>query len=93
MNKLIAPAVLIALSLPACRGFQRHDSPQAGYSNALECVVVQGDTAERAAQLCSQRGFDPSVPRYREAFMSALECVRTKGGGAAEAAAACGQTG
>ena len=89
MNKLLAAGLLVSTLLAGCRGFQRQDSRDGGFAHALECVEVQGDAAERAAELCSRRGFDPSVPRFREGFMAALDCVRGKGGTAAEAAAAC----
>jgi hypothetical protein len=91
MKKLALAPVLVCLVLPACRGYQRQDSRATGYANALECMEVQGDTAERAAELCSRRSFDPAVSEYREGFKAALECARSKGAGAAEAAAACRQ--
>jgi hypothetical protein len=89
MKTLLVTTSLIAVLLPACRGFQRQDSSETGFANALECVEVHGDTAERAAELCSRRSFDPAVEEYRKGFEAALECVRAKGAGAAEAAAAC----
>jgi hypothetical protein len=91
MKTPLATLVLVALLLPACRGFQRQDSRETGFANALECVEVQGDTAERAAELCSRRGFDPAVEEYQEGFKAGLDCARSQGAGAAEAAAACRQ--
>ena len=89
MKNLLVATILVALSLPGCRGFQRQNSRDTGYANALECVEVQGDTAERAAELCSRRGFQPGVHEYQEGFNAGLDCARSKGAGAVEAAAAC----
>jgi hypothetical protein len=81
---------LVVLTLPACRvGFQRQDDPKTGYANALECMVQQGDTAARAAELCGRRGFAPDTHKYQEGYRQALDCARAKGGSAADAAAAC----
>jgi hypothetical protein len=91
MKSLCVSTVLVVLLLSGCRGFQRQDSHATGFANALECVEVQGDTAERAAELCSRRGFDPSVSAYAEGFEAGLACARSKGAGAVEAAAACRQ--
>jgi hypothetical protein len=91
MKNLLVSTALLALVLTGCRGFQRQDSRDTGFANALECVEVQGDTAERAAELCSRRGFDPAVEDYQEGFKAGLDCARSKGAAAAEAAAACRQ--
>ena len=91
MKNLLVASLLITALLPACRGFQRQDSRETGFANALECVEVQGDSAERAAELCGRRGFQPGVHNYQEGFKAGLDCARSKGATAAEAAAACRQ--
>jgi hypothetical protein len=91
MRKLCISLVVVALAVPACRaGFQRKDDARTGHANALECLAYHGDTAERAAELCSRRGFAPGTPRYQEGYEQALQCARRQGGSAAAAAAACG---
>jgi len=88
-NLIVSTAVLSLLISSACRAPQRQDSRETGFANALECVEVQGDTAARAADLCSRRSFDPQVSEYIEGYKAGLDCARSRGAGAAEAAAAC----
>jgi hypothetical protein len=89
MKNLLVSTALLALVLTGCRGFQRQDSRDTGFANALECVEVQGDMAARAADLCGRRDFQPGVHEYQEGYKAGLDCARGKGPTAAEAAAAC----
>ena len=83
-------AIVVLIAAPGCRDrFQRLDSPDNGYANALECIEEMGDSAERAARQCGLRSFAPGNTQYRAGWESGLECAAGQGGAAAAAAEAC----